>query len=251
MQRLRGPAGCPWDREQTHQTLIPCLVEETYELVEAVEAEQADAVCEELGDLLLQVVFHAQLASERGEYDLAQVTQGIVDKLRYRHPHVFGDVEVADSDEVVHNWEQLKAAAYGEEQRPSALDGVPPGLPALQRGQKLHKRAAKVGFDWADLRGPRAKLDEELAELDEAIATGDPARIEHELGDLLASAVNLARFLRLDAEQAMRAANRRFEDRFRQVEAAAQAQGRSLPDMTLAEMEELWEAAKAAENHAS
>jgi MazG family protein len=247
MRRLRGPEGCPWDREQSHESLAPCLIEEAYELLEAIEGRRPQHLCEELGDVLLQVVFHAQLASERGEFDAHDVAQRIVDKLYHRHPHVFGDVEVSGSGEVLHNWEVLKHAEYAEEPRQSVLDGIPQALPALQRAQKLQRRASRVGFDWEEVGGPRAKLDEELAELDEAVAAADPEAIRHEIGDVLASVANLCRFLDVDAEGALREGNRRFEGRFRQVEAAAKAQGRALSEMTLAEMEELWEAAKAAQ----
>jgi MazG family protein len=247
MQHLRGPEGCPWDREQSHETLAPCLIEEAYELVEALEAQRPQYLCEELGDVLLQVVFHAQLAAERGEFDMHDVAQRIVDKLYHRHPHVFGTTEVSGSDEVLYNWETLKHAEYVEEPRQSVLDGIPRALPALQRAQKLQRRASRSGFDWEEVSGPRAKLDEELTELDEALAAGDTAAIRHEIGDVLASVANLCRFLDVDAEGALREGNRRFEARFRQVEAGAKAQGRELSDMTLAEMDGLWDAAKAAE----
>lgn len=247
MRQLRSPAGCPWDREQDHSSLAPHLIEETYELLEALETERSPYVCEELGDVLLQVVFHAQLAAERGEFGMADVAQRIVDKLRHRHPHVFGEVEVSGSEEVLHNWEQLKHAEYEEEPRQSVLDGIPRGLPALQRAQKLQRRASKAGFDWDHLSGPRAKLDEEIAEMDAALATGDSKALRHEIGDVLASVVNLCRFVDVDAEAALREANRRFESRFRQVEAGARAQGRDPQEMTLAELDRLWDAAKAAE----
>jgi MazG family protein len=245
MRRLRGPEGCPWDREQSHESLAPCLLEEAYELLEAIEAQKPRHMCEELGDVLLQVVFHAQLAAERGEFDMHDVAQRIVDKLYHRHPHVYGDVEVSGSGEVVHNWEALKHAEYAQEPRQSVLDGIPRALPALQRAQKLQRRASKAGFDWEEVGGPRAKLDEEVAELEEAMAGADAAAIRHEIGDVLASVVNLCRFLDVDAEAALREGNRRFEQRFRHVEAAAKAQGRALSEMTLEEMDELWEAAKA------
>ena len=248
MARLRGPEGCPWDREQTHESLTGHLIEETYELVEALETGAARLQREELGDLLLQIVFHAQLAAEAGEYDIAGVVQGIVDKLRHRHPHVFGEVEVAGSAEVLENWERLKHAEHAEREEPreSLLDGIPPGMPALQRAEKLQKRAAKVGFDWADAVGARAKLHEELEELDAEIRAGNAAERFHEAGDVLASVVNLCRLLGIDAEQALREGNRRFEARFRHLEKSAKESGRSLTEMTLPEMDELWEEAKRA-----
>lgn len=245
MQRLRGPDGCPWDREQTHESLAPHLIEEAYELIEVIETSRPQYICEELGDVLLQVVFHAQLAAERGEFDIRDAVQRLVDKLYHRHPHVFGTVQVSGSEEVLHNWEQLKQAEYDEEPRLSVLDGIPRALPALQRAQKLQRRAAKVGFDWDNLDGPRAKLAEELAELDTALATQDPEAIHHEIGDVLASVVNLCRFVGVEAEGALRAANRRFEHRFRQIEQGARDQGRELSEMTLDEMDHLWDAAKA------
>jgi MazG family protein len=249
MQRLRGPGGCPWDREQSHATLAPHLIEEAYELLEVLETDKPQYFCEELGDVLLQVVFHAQLAAEREEFDIRDVAQRIVDKLYHRHPHVFGDVQVSGSEEVLYNWEQLKHAEYAEEPRQSVLDGIPRALPALQRAQKLQRRASKVGFDWDDADGPREKLTEEIAELDAALTAQDPEAIRHEIGDALASLVNLCRFVDIDAEGALREANRRFERRFRLVEKGAQAQGRDLSEMTLDEMDHLWDAAKAAEPH--
>ena len=246
MRRLRGPEGCPWDREQSHETLAPHLIEEAYELIEVLEANKPQYVCEELGDVLLQVIFHAQLAAERGEFDIHDVAQRIVDKLYHRHPHVFGTIQVSGSEEVLRNWEQLKHAEYAEEPRQSILDGIPRALPALQRAQKLQRRASKVGFDWDDVAGPRGKLDEEMGELDAALAAQDPEALRHEIGDVLASVANLCRFVDVDAEGALREANRRFEARFRQVEAGAKAQGRDLSDLTLDEMDYLWEAAKAA-----
>lgn len=246
MQRLRGPGGCPWDREQTHQTMTRHLLEESYELVEAIEAGGPDAISEELGDLLLQIVFHAQLAAEAGNFNIADVCRGIVAKLRHRHPHVFGEVQVSGSEEVIHNWDLLKDQEHQAAPRSSILDGVPPALPALQRAEKLQKRAAQVGFDWSDVSGPRQKLDEELRELDQAREGEDADQVNAEVGDVLVSVVNLCRFLGVAPEQALRQANRRFEHRFRQIEAEAEGQGRSVADLSLAEMDSSWEAAKAA-----
>ncbi len=246
MRRLRGPDGCPWDREQTHESLAPHLIEEAYELIEVIETSRPQCICEELGDVLLQVVFHAQLAAERGEFDIHDIVQRIVDKLYHRHPHVFGTVEVSGSEEVLHNWEQLKRAEHPEEPRLSVLDGIPRALPALQRAQKLQRRASKVGFDWDEVNGPRTKIAEELAELDAALTAQDTEAIRHEVGDVLASVVNLCRFVGVEAEEALREANRRFEQRFRQIEQGARDQGRDLSEMTLDEMDHLWDAAKAA-----
>jgi tetrapyrrole methylase family protein/MazG family protein len=244
MARLRGPDGCPWDRQQTHESLRHDLLEECYEVLEAIDAGDAAQLADELGDLLLQVVFHAQIAGERGTFDLNTVARRINEKLRRRHPHVFGEVSVRDADEVVANWERLKREEPLAEGRRSALDGVPQALPALLRARAVQKKAARVGFDWADddLAGPMGKIGEELAELkDEVASAGD---VEGEVGDLLFAVVNVARKLGVDAEDALRLACRRFAERFQAMEEAAQQEGRALTDMTLAEMDELWEQAK-------
>lgn len=242
MAQLRAPEGCPWDREQSHRSLRPYLLEETYEALEAIDAEDWARLSDELGDVLLQVVFHAQLASERGDFDIEDVVAGIVAKLRRRHPHVFGTASVSGADEVVDRWEQIKRGEAGCEDRESALDGIPESLPALQRAHKLQRRAARAGFDWDDIAGPRAKIDEELAE----VAAADAASVEHEIGDLLFAVVNYARFLGVEPESALRRANERFIRRFRSVERAAGSVER-LQAMSLDEMDELWEQAKTEE----
>ncbi|MGD9497375.1 MAG: nucleoside triphosphate pyrophosphohydrolase [Armatimonadota bacterium] len=242
MARLRAPDGCPWDREQTHSSLRPYLLEETHEALEALDAEDWRRLCEELGDLMLQIVFHAQVAAERGDFDVEDVIAGIVAKLHRRHPHVFGDVQVSGSAEVLDRWEKLKREESGYEDRESALDGVPESLPALQRAHKLQRRAARVGFDWDDARGARAKIDEELAEVD---AAADGA-LEDEIGDLLFAVVNYARLRGVEPESALRRASARFARRFRAVERAAGSPER-LREMTLGQMDELWEQAKAEE----
>ncbi len=242
MAQLRAPEGCPWDREQSHRSLRPYLLEETYEALEAIDAEDWARLSDELGDVLLQVVFHAQLASERGDFDIEDVVAGIVAKLRRRHPHVFGTASVSGADEVVDRWEQIKRGEAGCEDRNSALDGIPESLPALQRAHKLQRRAARAGFDWDDIAGPRAKIDEELAE----VAAADAASVEHEIGDLLFAVVNYARFLGVEPESALRRANERFIQRFRSVERAAGSAER-LQAMSLDEMDELWEQAKTEE----
>lgn len=242
MARLRAPEGCPWDREQTHRSLRPYFLEETYEALEAIDAEDWARLSDELGDVLLQIVFHAQLASERGDFTIEDVITGIVTKLRRRHPHVFGDTTVSDADEVVDRWEQIKRGETGNEGRASALDGIPESLPALQRAHKLQRRAARAGFDWDDIAGPRAKIDEELAE----VAAAEGERVEDEVGDLLFAVVNYARFLGVEPESALRRANERFGRRFRAVEQAAGSAER-LRAMGLDEMDELWEQAKAEE----
>lgn len=244
MARLRGPEGCPWDAQQTHTTLRQYMLEEVYEVLEALEEGDMDRLCGELGDLLLQIVFQAQLATEEQHFDIEDVCRRISDKLEYRHPHVFGTVQVKDAEEVLSNWEQLKNREAEHCERQSALDGVPRALPALQEAAELQKKAARVGFDWPEITGPLQKVREELDELLTASAQED---VEAEFGDLLFAIVNCARFMKVDPESALRAANARFARRFRHVEAEAQAQGRKLSDMVLAEMDELWEQAKAEE----
>jgi len=241
---LRSPEGCPWDREQDHESIKHCLVEEVYEVLEAVDAGADEKLCAELGDVLLVVVMYAQIAAEQNGFNISDVIARITDKLIHRHPHVFGDVEVADSDEVVDNWEQLKTQEADTGPRQSALDGIPRSLPALQQAQELQKKAARVGFDWDSIEGPWSKLFEEIEELQEAADSGSDEAVAHEIGDLLIAAVNLARFLQVYAEDALRVGNRRFEQRFRQVEQQAAATGRELSEMTLEELDELWEQAK-------
>jgi len=249
MGRLRR--SCPWDREQTHASLVRYLIEETYEVVDAIEGDQPSELCEELGDLLFQVVFHAQLATERGRFSIADVVDGLANKMIRRHPHVFGDVAAASVADVLANWDQLKAQEPSSASRSSRLDGIPMMMPALQRGQKMAEKAARVGFDWTEVRDITAKLAEELNEFAEArIAAGsnvaeDP-HVREELGDVLFTLANLARRLGVDAEGAMRDANAKFDRRFRLMEAYALAADRELADMTLAELEALWQRAKTA-----
>jgi tetrapyrrole methylase family protein/MazG family protein len=242
MARLRR--GCPWDREQTHESLVPYLIEETYEVVDAIEAHSDGDLCEELGDLLLQIVFHAQLATERGKFSIADVVDGLSNKMIRRHPHVFGDQAVSSVAEVWQNWEQLKALEPAGKARASRLDGIPRGLGALQRAQKMQDKASRVGFDWPHIDGVRAKLAEEIAELEIARRGGDAAEIRAELGDVLFSVVNYARALGIDAEGAVRDANDKFYKRFTFMERRTEDQGRKLGDLTLDELEELWQLAK-------
>jgi tetrapyrrole methylase family protein/MazG family protein len=249
MARLRR--SCPWDREQTHESLVRYLIEETYEVVDAIEGGSDAELCEELGDLLFQVVFHAQLATERGKFSVADVIDSLSNKMIRRHPHVFGDVAVASVAEVWQNWDQLKAQESSNAARTSKLDGIPNGMPALQRGQKMQEKAARVGFDWVDVRDITEKLAEELREFADArvqagkLAHEDP-HVREELGDVLFTVVNLARKLQIDAEGAMRDANAKFDRRFRYMEQYALASGRELSDMSLDELEDLWQAAKTA-----
>jgi tetrapyrrole methylase family protein/MazG family protein len=242
MARLRAPGGCPWDREQTHRSIRKYVIEEAYEVAEAIDRDDADELCAELGDLLLQVVFHAQMASEAGGFTIDDVCRGESAKMRRRHPHVFGDVAVDGADEVVRNWEAIKARERGT--GASAIDGVPRALPALQRAERVGEKAARVGFDWSDLEGVLAKVDEERAELAEAIAGGARERIAAELGDLLLATANLARKLDVEPEQALSGAVDRFERRFRKIEAAAKQNGADLQELSPPELDRLWEEAK-------
>ena len=237
MARLRGPDGCPWDAEQTHQTLVKYLLDETYELIEAIESGSPGHIAEELGDLLLQVVFHAQMAADAGEFDIDDVAGGIVTKLVTRHPHVFGDVEVDGASEVVANWEVIKDHEKG---RTSVLEGVPEALPALAYATKLQKRAAKVGFDWDDAKGPADKVREELAEVEGATAE----QLEEEIGDLVFASVALARKLGVDPETALRRTARKFRDRLARMETTARERGVKLKDLGSGQLDELWNDAK-------
>jgi len=245
MARLRAPGGCPWDREQTYQTLRRYVLEEAYEVVDAIDRGRIDELCEELGDLLLQVVFQADIATEARDFTLAEVANGIADKLVRRHPHVFGDVVVRDADEVIQNWRQIKAAeraAKGGDA--SVLAAVPVALPALIRAQEVGGKAAHVGFDWPDLSSVVAKLDEERRELEAAVAGQDPEAAARELGDVLLTATSVARHLGISAEDALREATLRFEQRLRAVEAAARERGTALGDLAPAELDRLWQQAK-------
>jgi len=244
MARLRR--GCPWDREQTHESLLPYLIEETYEVVEAVEADSDGNLCEELGDLLLQIVFHSQLATERGKFSIADVVDGLSNKMIRRHPHVFGDQAVSTVAEVWQNWDMLKALEPAAKTRTSRLDGIPKGLGGLQRAQKMQEKAARVGFDWQSLDGVREKLAEEVAELEHARRDGDARAVREEVGDVIFTVVNLARTLGVDAEGAMRDANEKFYRRFSYMERRAQSDGRTLGDLSIDELEELWQLAKTA-----
>ncbi len=234
MRRLRDPvSGCEWDREQSFATIAPYTIEEAYEVADAIARDDMDALADELGDLQLQVVFHAQMAKEAGHFTLEDVIARICDKLERRHPHIFGDAEHSPG------WEELKAAERKKSSDDSALAGVALALPSLERAAKLQRRAARVGFDWPDKSGPRAKIDEELAELD---AETDHHRMLDEMGDLLFAVVNLARHLNIEPEAALREANRKFEQRFRAIENEP-----GFADMPLEEKEELWVRAKAAQ----
>jgi tetrapyrrole methylase family protein/MazG family protein len=249
MARLRSPDGCPWDREQDHRSLRRCLLEETHEALAAIDREDWQELAGELGDLLLQVLFHAQLAAERGEFDLDDVARRLRDKLVARHPHVFGDAVARDAETVLRRWEELKRAEGGAEIEGRAedlLSGVAPTLPALDRAHKAQQRAAHMGFDWPTLEGPLQKLAEEAAELRAELAQQPPGslRLEQEIGDLLFSVVNVARFAGVNAEQALRAAVDRFAGRFATMRKLAGEAGQSLEAMNLEQMDRLWERAK-------
>jgi tetrapyrrole methylase family protein/MazG family protein len=243
MARLR--ASCPWDREQTHRTLVPYLIEETYEVVEAIEHGDETALCEELGDLLLQIVFHSQLGSETGKFTVADVVNALSNKMVRRHPHVFGDAVIEDVDTQWKSWEKLKAQEATGQKRKSRLDGIPKHLGALQRGQRMQEKASRVGFDWPGARDILDKLHEELSELAEVQREKqDDPRIREELGDVFFTLVNLTRAMGIDAETAMREANEKFYKRFAFMEQRAAKDGKSLSDMSLDELEELWQLAK-------
>src|SRR5438034_7032648 len=261
--RLRAANGCPWDREQTHQSLGTYLIEEAYEVLEALESRNEVKFAEELGDLLLQVVFHSQIAREEGRFTVAEVIREIHDKMIRRHPHVFGKAQAKDSVEVLRNWEQIKAeerrssdrkaaskTGAGVPQEVSLLDGVSRVLPATLEGFQLTRRASRIGFDWEDSAGVVAKMQEETAELETALKGGGQRQIEEEMGDLLFAAVNLARFLDVDPEIALKKANRKFSRRVRAMEARARESGREFKNLSREEMETLWDATKDAEGKA-
>lgn len=243
MRKLRGPGGCPWDAEQTHESLTRYLLEETYEVIEAIDEKSPQHLKEELGDLLLQPVFHAAIAEEAGEFSINDVISTLCEKLVRRHPHVFGDLDIKDSSAQIENWERIKKEEKGSE-RLSALSGVPTHLPALLRAHKVSEKASRVGFDWEHSDQVFAKVIEELHEFEEAWAGGDPQRMEDELGDLLFSIVNLGRFLALNPEEALRKTITRFQRRFSYVEESLHAQGKQMQDTSLEEMDKLWEQAK-------
>jgi ATP diphosphatase len=246
MERLRDPErGCPWDREQDWTSIAPHTIEEAYELADAIERADVDAVCDELGDVLFQVVFQARIAQERGLFDFEAVAETIADKLERRHPHVFGDAHVADAAAQTQAWEQHKRAERAKRgQGTGALDGVTLGLPALTRAAKLGSRAAKVGFDWSDAAGVMEKVQEEVSELQRELEGGDRRRIGEELGDLLFALVQAARHLDIDAEAALRDANTKFERRFRHVETLLARDGLTPTDVDMQRLDALWDVAK-------
>lgn len=240
MEKLRGEGGCPWDRKQTHQSLRQYLLEEAYEVLETLDRNDMNALKEELGDLLLQVVFHAQIASENDEFDINDVIDSINKKLIFRHPNVFGDVVIKTAEEQTVNWEKLKK----EEGRESTISGVPRELPALLRAHRIQAKAATVGFDWSEIKDVWEKVDEEMEELREATRLKDQQKIDEEMGDLLFSLVNLSRFLHTNPEDALRQTIEKFNDRFQKVEAELKKRGKTPDEATLREMDEIWEEIK-------
>ncbi|MBM6870061.1 nucleoside triphosphate pyrophosphohydrolase [Pseudoflavonifractor phocaeensis] len=246
---LRAPGGCPWDAQQTHESIRRDFLEEVYEVAEAIDQKSVEHLKEELGDVLLQVLLHTRMEEEAGRFTLNDVTDGICRKLIYRHPHVFGDVTVSGTGEVLTNWEALKRKEKGQASTGDALDAVARSLPALWRAEKVQKKAAKVGFDWPDASGALDKVGEELTELRQAMAEG--SNISEELGDLLFAVVNAARFAKCDPEVSLNAATDKFIARFRTVEALAKEQDKPMDAMSLAELDALWDQAKAAERRTS
>jgi MazG family protein len=254
-KQLRDPGGCAWDREQTHQSLRTYLMEEAYEVLDALESGDDEKFSEELGDLLLQVTFHSQIASETGRFSVSDVIRTVHEKMIRRHPHVFGEQRAIDSAEVLKNWHKIKAkerqtkgpAAPAESQRESALDGVPRAIPATLEGLQLTKKAARAGFDWDDAHGVLEKMREETAEVQQALQTGNHSKVEEELGDLLFAAVNLARFVHVDPEIALKGANAKFVRRFHAMERLAADSGQKFEDLPRPEKEQLWTSAKRSE----
>lgn len=247
LAHLRAPEGCPWDREQTHLTIRGNMLEETYEVLDALDREDPRKLAEELGDLLLQIGLHTQIATEAGEFRMADIVAGINDKIHRRHPHVFGEAKVDGVGEVLRNWETIKEGERSEQGggQNGLFDSVPAALPALEQAQVYQQRAARVGFDWPEVGGVKAKMAEELAELEAAVSEDERAA---ELGDVIFAVVNYARWLKIDSESALRMANARFRERFTHMEEAAKARGKPLKDMTLEELDALWEEAKRAGN---
>ena len=246
MTRLRAPGGCPWDRKQTLPDLKPYVIEEAYEVVDAIDRDDRRALAEEVGDMLLEAVFIAEITREEGTFDIYDSITSIHDKLVRRHPHVFGEVEARDAEQVVVNWEKLKSEERKAENK-SVLAGVPQSMPALLKASRLTEKAARVGFDWRRTDDVFAKLDEEIGELREAVAAGDSAAIHDEIGDLLFTIANIARKVNVNAEEALQSTNRKFMRRFEWMESHVRADGRNLDQLALEEMDGLWERAKESE----
>lgn len=244
VSRLRAPDGCPWDREQTHHSIRGCLIEEAYEVVEAINNHDDPHLCEELGDFLLQVIMHCQIASERDAFDLDAVARGITEKLRRRHPHVFGEKKLGTSGAVLKQWDQIKREEKNAPSNASILDGISPALPALIRAEKVQKKAARVGFDWNDPKDVLDKIREETAEVEEALQDKDREKLEAEIGDLFFSVVNFSRKAGIEPELAMERATRKFIKRFRQLEELLRQRGQKFEEMDLAGLDAIWEEIK-------
>ncbi len=244
MRILRQPGGCPWDAEQNHKSIRKDLLEEAYEVADAIDTDDSEALCEELGDLLLQVAFHTQIAVEDNEFTFEDVTDGICKKLILRHPHVFGEVEVKDSAEVLDNWDAIKKKEKHQESYTDTLQSVPKAFPALMRAAKVQKRAAKAGFDWDELSETFEKIPEETNELKNAVLSGNTADIEEEFGDLLFACVNVSRFLKLDAEYSLNQSTEKFINRFRAVEDEVVSMGKDMKNLSLKELDDIWNKVK-------
>ncbi|WP_213975105.1 nucleoside triphosphate pyrophosphohydrolase [Tepidanaerobacter acetatoxydans] len=244
MAKLRGNPGCPWDKSQTHETLKPFLIEEAYEVIDAIDRNNKDDLVEELGDLLLQIVFHSRLAQERGDFDIGDVINGVCNKMVRRHPHIFGDITVDGTEEVLKNWEEIKREEKDMKTEAQSMMNLPKTLPALMKAFKVQEKAARVGFDWDDVKGAFDKVYEELEELKEVYNTGNSDKIREEMGDLIFACVNVARFLEVEPELAVNDAVKKFIRRFDFVETEAAKSDKNLQEMNLQEMDILWEQSK-------
>ncbi len=244
MELLRAPGGCPWDAEQTHESIRNSFIEETYEVIEAINKKDKTLLQEELGDVLLQVVFHARMEEEEGSFDFSDVCDGICKKLVERHPHVFGSVNVESTDDVLKNWDDIKRKSKGQKTQGSAMEKIPKELPALMRAEKVQSKAKKAGFDWDEIDGAFEALESEIRELKEAMRSGEKKEIENEMGDVLFSCVNVSRFLKVDPELALTASNEKFITRFLEVERLAKEQGINMKEKSIEELDELWKVAK-------
>ena len=241
---LRSKNGCPWDLAQTHESLKADLIEEAYELIEAIDAKVPKKICDELGDLLMQVMLHSQIATDRNEFSVDEVIENLTEKLVRRHPHVFGSVVATDENEVLENWEEIKRGEDGNKDRKSSLDGIPHSLPSLQRAEKIQKKASRAGFDWDTTEDVLPKLQEEIDEIEESIRNDDIAEIEMEIGDLFFSVVNLCRFLNVQPEEALRKSTRKFADRFQRMETTLERTNKTFKDYDLSTLDQIWEQVK-------
>ena len=241
---LRSKNGCPWDLAQTHESLKADLIEEAYELIEAIDAKVPKKICDELGDLLMQVMLHSQIATDRNEFGVDEVIENLTEKLVRRHPHVFGSVVATDENEVLENWEEIKRGEDGNKDRKSSLDGIPHSLPSLQRAEKIQKKASRAGFDWDKTEDVLPKLQEEIDEIEESIRNDDITEIEMEIGDLLFSVVNLCRFLNVQPEEALRKSTRNFADRFQRMETTLERTNKTFKDYDLSTLDQIWEQVK-------